>query len=76
MATANQSYAAQRNAVYHNTSSNLVDLVQRLNDTIAAMPLQAQRNWQAKLAKALTTFKRNNPGLRSITIPSFVCARA
>jgi hypothetical protein len=66
MATANTSYAAQRNAVYHNSSSNLVDLVQRLNDSIAAMPLQAQRNWQAKLAKALATFKRNNPGLKSI----------
>ena len=66
MATANTSYAAQRNAVYQNSSSNLVDLVQRLNDTVAAMPLQAQRNWQSKLAKALTTFKRNNPGLKSI----------
>jgi len=66
MATATQSYAAQRNAVYLNTSSNLVDLVQRLNDTIAAMPVQAQRNWQAKLAKALATFKRNHPGLKSI----------
>lgn len=71
MATANTSYAAQRNAVYHNTSSNLVDLVQRLNDTIAAMPLQAQRNWQSKLSKALATFKRNNPGLKSINDPKF-----
>jgi hypothetical protein len=71
MATANTSYAAQRNAVYHNTSSNLVDLVQRLNDTIAAMPLQAQRNWQSKLSKALLTFKRNNPGLKSINDPKF-----
>jgi len=66
MATATTSYAAQRNAVYQNSSSNLVDLVQRLNDTVAAMPLQAQRNWQSKLAKALATFKRNNPGLKSI----------
>ena len=69
--TATQSYAAQRNAVYQNTSSNLVDLVQRLNDTIAAMPLQAQRNWQGKLTKALSTFKRNNPGLKSINDPKF-----
>ena len=71
MATANISYAAQRNAVYQNSSSNLVDLVQRLNDTVAAMPLQAQRNWQSKLAKALATFKRNNPGLKSINDPKF-----
>lgn len=71
MATANTTYAAQRNAVYQNSSSNLVDLVQRLNDTVAAMPLQAQRNWQSKLAKALATFKRNNPGLKSINDPKF-----
>lgn len=66
MATATQSYAAQRNARYTNTASNLVDLVQRLNDTIAAMPRQAQRNWQSKLTKALQTFKKNHPGLKSI----------
>jgi hypothetical protein len=71
MATANPSYAAKRNAVYLNSSSNLVDLVQRLNDTVAAMPLQAQRNWQSKLAKALATFKRNNHGLKSINDPKF-----
>jgi hypothetical protein len=71
MATATQSYAAQRNAVYQNSSSNLVDLVQRLNDTVAAMPVQAQRNWQGKLAKALQTFKKNNPGLKSINDPKF-----
>ena len=66
MATANQSYAAQRNARYANTASNLIDLVQRYNDTVAAMPLQAQRNHQAKLAKALQAFRKNHPGLKSI----------
>jgi hypothetical protein len=73
MATATQTwailsnnYAAKRNAVYQNSSSNLVDLVQRYNYTVAAMPRQAQRNHQAKLAKALATFKKNNPGLKSI----------
>ena len=71
MATATQTYAAQRNARYTNSASNLVDLVQRLNDTIAAMPRQSQRNWQAKLAKALATFKKNNPGLKSINDPKF-----
>ena len=59
-------YAGQRNARYTNTSSNLVDLIQRYNDTVATMPRQAQRNFQAKLAKALQTFKKNNPGLKSI----------
>lgn len=59
-------YAEQRNARYTNTSSNLVDLIQRYNDTVASMPRQAQRNFQAKLAKALQTFKKNNPGLKSI----------
>jgi hypothetical protein len=78
MATATQTwailsnnYAAKRNAVYQNSSSNLVDLVQRLNDTIASMPVQAQRNWQSKLAKALTTFKKNNSGLKSINDSRF-----
>ena len=57
--------------MYQNKSSNLVDLLQRLNDTVAAMPVQAQRNWQGKLAKALATFKKNNPGLESINDPKF-----
>jgi len=71
MATATQSYAATRNAVYNNNSSNLVDLVQRYNDTVKAMPVQAQRNHEAKLAKALQKFKKNNPGLKSINDPKF-----
>jgi hypothetical protein len=66
MATTTPTYAAQRNARYTNTASNLVDLIQRYNDTVAALPLQAQRNWQAKLTKALQAFKRNHPGLKSI----------
>ena len=66
MATATPTYAATRNARYTNSASNLVDLVQRYNDTVAALPLQAQRNWQAKLAKALQIFKRNHPGVKSI----------
>jgi len=66
MATAKQTYAAMKNGRFANSSSNLVDLVQRYNDTVAAMPIQAQRNWQSKLAKALKTFKRNYPGLKSI----------
>lgn len=65
MATAN-TYAAIRNARFQNSSSNLVDLVNRLQNTIATLPAQAQRNWQSKLVKALATFKKNNPGLKSI----------
>ena len=71
MATATQSYAATKNAVYNNNSSNLVDLVQRYNNTVKAMPVQAQRNHEAKLAKALQKFKKNNPGLKSINDPKF-----
>lgn len=66
MATATQSYAATKNARYQNSTSNLVDLVKRYNDTVAALPAQARRNHQAKLAKALATFKKNHPGLKSI----------
>ena len=64
MATANPTYADQRNARFSNTSSNLVDLVQRYNDTVASLPLQARRNHQASLAKALKQFKANHPGLK------------
>lgn len=66
MATANTSYAASKNARYSNTSSNLVDLVQRYNDTVAALPVQARRNHQASLVQALATFKKNHPGLKSV----------
>jgi hypothetical protein len=66
MATATQSYAATRNARYQNSTSNLVDLVKRYNDTVAALPHLARRNHQAKLTKALATFKKNHPGLKSI----------
>lgn len=66
MATATQSYAAQRNARYKNSASNLVDLVQRYNDVVSALTLQARRNHQSKLTKALATFKKNHPGLKSI----------
>lgn len=66
MAIATQTYAEQRNARYSNTASNLVDLVQRYNDTVAALPVQARRNHQSKLAKALKQFRANHPGLKSI----------
>lgn len=67
MATATQSYAAQRNARYSNTSSNLVDLVKRYNDTVNALPVQARRNHQASLAKALKQFRANHPGLKDFS---------
>lgn len=66
MATATPAYAATRNTVFQNTSSNLVDLVKRYKDTVAAMPPQAQRNHQAKLDKALRIFRKNNPNVKSI----------
>jgi hypothetical protein len=64
MATTTPTYADLRNARFHNTQSHLVDLKTRLNDTIAALPAQAQRNWHASLAKAIKDFKRNHPGVK------------
>jgi hypothetical protein len=64
MATATPTYADQRNSRFQNTQSHLVDLKQRLQDTIAALPPQAQRNWHAGLAKALKDFKRSHPKLK------------
>ena len=63
MATAVSSYAAQRNARYTNSQSNLVDLVSRLNDTVNNLSPQAKRNWQSGLSKAIKTFKSNHPGV-------------
>ena len=69
MATANTyvTYAASRNARYYSTQSNLVDLVTRYKDAIASMTHQAQLNWNSKLSKALKEFRKNHPGLKSIS---------
>lgn len=66
MASATPTYAETRNARFSSNTINLVDLVRRYNDTVASLPRQAQRNFQGKLAKALQTFKKNNPGLKTI----------
>jgi len=70
MATATKSYASQRNAIFKNTSSNLVDLVQRYQDTVAGMTVQAQRNHKTSLKRALAAFRKNNPGLVSLNLPN------
>lgn len=66
MATATQSYAASKNSRYRNQSSTLVNLRERYLKTVAAMPRQAQLNWQSKLTKALAVFKQKHPKLKSI----------
>jgi hypothetical protein len=76
MATATSTYAASRNTRYTNQQSNLVDLVQRLNDTINNLPPQAQRNWGAALSKAIQTFKRNHPGAKYDDRTKFRLCRA
>jgi hypothetical protein len=63
MATANTSYAARVNARYSVNHSNFVPLVQRINDTVANMTPQAQRNWHNNLAIAIKAFKKNHPGV-------------
>jgi hypothetical protein len=60
---ATTTYAVQRNSRFTNKQSHLVGLKQRLDDVIAALPAQAQRNWHANLAKAIKEFKRNHQGL-------------
>jgi hypothetical protein len=69
-------YAANRNARYKNSASNLVDLVTRLNDTINALPQAAQRNWHAGLKKALAAFRKNNPQVRDFNRASFPLCEA
>jgi len=63
MANAVPTYADQRNSRFTNKQAHYVGLNQRLNDVIAALPTQAQRNWHASLAKAIKDFKRNHQGV-------------
>jgi len=65
MSTSPFAYAASRNATYKNEESQIVSLRQRLDDTIAALPPQAQRNWKASLAKAIRSFKKKFPNVKS-----------
>ena len=76
MANAVTTYADARNKRYQNSSANLVDLVQRLNDTISALPAAAQRNWQAGLKKALAEFRRKHPGLKTFDRAQFPLCQA
>ena len=76
MATSVTAYADSQNARYNNSASNLVDLVQRLNDTIAALPSGAQRNWHTGLKKALAQFRRNHPNVRNFDRSQFALCEA
>lgn len=69
MASAFTIYAASQNARFSNSNANLVDLVQRLNDTVNALPPGAQRNWHTSIRRAISVFKKNHPGLKSLNIP-------
>jgi len=76
MAQSLTAYADARNGRFKNSQSNLVDLVQRLNDTIQALPPAAQRNWQAGLKKALAEFRRNNPRVKNFDRSNFPLCQA
>ena len=60
-------YAGTHNARFTNTGSHFVDLVTRLNETIAKLPPRAQSNWTSKLKAAIQMFKRNNPGVTTFS---------
>jgi len=51
------------NGRYNIKTSQFVDLVTRLNDTVASLSPQAQRNWNSGLANAIKAFKKNHPGV-------------
>jgi hypothetical protein len=76
MAAATPTYADTRNSLYRNTSSNLVDIVTRLNDTVNSLPPQARRNWTASLSKAIATFKKNHPNIKFADRTQFRLCRA
>jgi hypothetical protein len=76
MASPVTAYAAAQNSRYTNSKSNLVDLVQRLNDTVNNLPPAAQRNWHAGLKKALAQFRRNNPTVKNFDRKVFPLCQA
>jgi hypothetical protein len=62
MAKANSLYATQRNSKFRNSTSHFITLVDRLNDTINALPTaQAKANWTSSLKKAIQAFKKSYP---------------
>lgn len=63
MAKPVQSYADLQNSRYSNTSSNLVDLVTRLDQTIQSLPQAARKNWESSLKTAIAAFKRNHKNI-------------
>jgi hypothetical protein len=76
MAKPVQSYADSQNSRYQNSASNLVDLVSRLQQTINNLSPQAQRNWDANLARAIAQFRRNHPGVLFTDRAQFRLCRA
>ena len=65
MAKANSIYATQRNAKFRNSTSHFITLVDRLNDTINALPTaQAKANWALSLKKAIQAFKKSYPNVK------------
>ena len=61
MAPAKPSHASIVNARYSINKSNFIDLVNRYQQTVAAMNPQAQRNWHHNLQVALKAFRKNHP---------------
>lgn len=63
--TTTNTYAAAINARYNVGTSHFVSLADRLNNTIANLSPQAQRNWHTSLGIAIKAFKRSYPGVNS-----------
>ena len=58
-------YAGKINQKFTNANSNIIDLVQRINDTVAKLDPASQRNWSSKLAKALGDFRKRYPRVKT-----------
>lgn len=59
--TPTTTYASNFNSRYLNKTSNFVSLADRINNTIASLSPQAQRNWHSSLKIAIRAFKKNYP---------------
>lgn len=65
MQTVVSTYADNHNQRFTVKKASLVDLINRLNITVAALPRRLQKKWQSELKVALQEFRKNNPGIKS-----------
>lgn len=73
---ASQSYASLVNAQFDNVQSHFVNLKQRWDLTLEAMPLIQRNQVRSALKVALNNFRKRHPGVKSFQDPNFRLCKA